>query len=112
MQVSNKYNVIYMVTKFGYLHVYDLESATVIYANRISAETIFVTANHDVRPHAPTPNWHVSLRHAAPSRAFLFCCTPHLLPTASPLPNTHTLSPPCWTASHPFFRCLLAAGLA
>jgi len=47
MQVSNKYNVVYMVTKFGYLHLYDLESATLIYMNRISAETIFVTAAHE-----------------------------------------------------------------
>jgi clathrin heavy chain len=47
MQVSNKYNTIYMVTKFGYLHLYDLESATLIYMNRISAETIFVTAAHE-----------------------------------------------------------------
>ena len=37
MQVSNKYDCIYMVTKFGYMHLYDLESATLIYMNRISA---------------------------------------------------------------------------
>eukprot|EP00966_Prymnesium_polylepis_P029137 675990-Prymnesium_polylepis.1 len=36
-----------MVTKFGYLHLYDLESATLICMNRISAETIFVTAAHE-----------------------------------------------------------------
>jgi clathrin heavy chain len=47
MQISSKYNCIYMVTKFGYLHLYDIESATLIYMNRISAETIFVTAPHD-----------------------------------------------------------------
>ena len=47
MQVSDKYNCVYMVTKFGYLHLYDLESATLIYMNRISAETIFVTAPHE-----------------------------------------------------------------
>ena len=47
MQISQKYSVVYMVTKFGYLHVYDLESATLIYMNRISAETIFVTAPHE-----------------------------------------------------------------
>jgi len=47
MQVSNKYNMIYMVTKFGYLHLYDLESATLVYMNRISAETIFVTSAHE-----------------------------------------------------------------
>ena len=47
MQISDKYNCVYMVTKFGYLHLYDLESATLIYMNRISAETIFVTAAHE-----------------------------------------------------------------
>merc|ERR1719353_153446 len=47
MQVSDKYNCVYMVTKFGYMHLYDLESATLIYMNRISAETIFVTAPHE-----------------------------------------------------------------
>ncbi|KAL1511932.1 hypothetical protein AB1Y20_005213 [Prymnesium parvum] len=47
MQISKKYSTIYMVTKFGYLHLYDLESATLIYMNRISAETIFVTAAHE-----------------------------------------------------------------
>lgn len=53
MQISKKYNVIYMVTKFGYLHLYDLESATLIYMNRISAETVFVTAAHEVRTKSP-----------------------------------------------------------
>ena len=33
--------------QFGYLHVYDIESCTLIYMNRVSAETIFVTAPHD-----------------------------------------------------------------
>ena len=47
MQISDKYNCVYMVTKFGYLHLYDLESCTLIYMNRISAETIFVTAPHE-----------------------------------------------------------------
>jgi len=47
MQISKKYSVIYMVTKFGYLHLFDLESCTLIYMNRISAETIFVTTEHE-----------------------------------------------------------------
>ena len=46
MQVSDKYNILFMVTKFGYLHVFDLPSATTIYMNRISTETIFVTSPH------------------------------------------------------------------
>ena len=44
MQVSQKYNVIYMVTKYGFIHLYDLETAACIFMNRISSETIFTTA--------------------------------------------------------------------
>ncbi|XP_073724195.1 clathrin heavy chain 1 [Misgurnus anguillicaudatus] len=46
MQVGAKHGVIYLITKYGYFHMYDLESGTCIYMNRISAETIFVTAAH------------------------------------------------------------------
>lgn len=49
MQIDEKNGIIFMVTKTGYVHLFDLVTATVIYMNRISAETIFVTA-----PHAPT----------------------------------------------------------
>jgi len=44
MQVSQKYSVIYLVTKYGFIHLYDLESGTCIFMNRISSETIFITA--------------------------------------------------------------------
>ncbi|KAF9986069.1 hypothetical protein BGZ65_008891 [Modicella reniformis] len=47
MQISHKYSIIFLVTKFGYIHLYDLESGTCIYMNRISGETIFVTAEHE-----------------------------------------------------------------
>ena len=46
-QVSSKYDVIYLITKYGYIHLYDLETATCIYMNRISGDTIFVTAPHE-----------------------------------------------------------------
>eukprot|EP01118_Nematostelium_gracile_P004199 TRINITY_DN1492_c0_g1_i3.p1 TRINITY_DN1492_c0_g1~~TRINITY_DN1492_c0_g1_i3.p1 ORF type:complete len:1689 (-),score=583.76 TRINITY_DN1492_c0_g1_i3:132-5015(-) len=46
MQVSEKYGIIYLITKFGYIHLLDLESGTLIYRNRISTETIFVTCLH------------------------------------------------------------------
>ncbi|XP_065664296.1 clathrin heavy chain 1 [Hydra vulgaris] len=49
MQASEKYGVLYLVTKYGYIHLYDVESAQCIYSNRISADTIFVTA-----PYEPT----------------------------------------------------------
>jgi clathrin heavy chain len=48
MQVSTKYDVVYLITKFGYIHLYDLETGTCIYMNRISGETIFVTAVHEM----------------------------------------------------------------
>lgn len=47
MQVSTKYDVIYLITKYGYIHMYDIESAVCIYMNRISSETIFVTAPYE-----------------------------------------------------------------
>ncbi|XP_045454128.1 clathrin heavy chain [Melitaea cinxia] len=47
MQVSPKYDVIYLITKYGYIHMYDVETGTCIYMNRISSDTIFVTAPHE-----------------------------------------------------------------
>ena len=40
-------HMIFMITKCGYIHMYDLESAVCIYMNRISSDTIFVTALHE-----------------------------------------------------------------
>ncbi|MCO5556042.1 hypothetical protein L7F22_009586 [Adiantum nelumboides] len=47
MQVSKRYGIVYLVTKYGFIHLYDLESGTCIYMNRISGETIFVTAEYE-----------------------------------------------------------------
>ena len=47
MQVSQKNSIVYLITKYGYVHLYDTETGTLIYQNRISADTIFVTAQHD-----------------------------------------------------------------
>ena len=47
MQMSPKYDIVYLITKYGYIHLYDIETATCIYMNRISAETIFVTASYE-----------------------------------------------------------------
>lgn len=47
MQVSKKHGIVFLVTKFGFIHLYDLESGTCVYMNRISGETIFVTAEHE-----------------------------------------------------------------
>lgn len=44
MQISARYSIIYMITKYGFIHLYDLESGTCIFMNRISSDTIFTTA--------------------------------------------------------------------
>ncbi|KAL1874738.1 hypothetical protein VTK73DRAFT_266 [Phialemonium thermophilum] len=43
MQVSQKYGLIYLITKYGFIHLYDLETATCIFMNRISSDTIFTS---------------------------------------------------------------------
>lgn len=47
IQISEKHDVVFLITKYGYIHLYDLETGTCIYMNRISGETIFVTAPHE-----------------------------------------------------------------
>eukprot|EP01102_Stenamoeba_stenopodia_P016270 TRINITY_DN566_c1_g3_i1.p1 TRINITY_DN566_c1_g3~~TRINITY_DN566_c1_g3_i1.p1 ORF type:complete len:1717 (-),score=467.09 TRINITY_DN566_c1_g3_i1:143-5293(-) len=46
MQISDKYGIIFMITKAGYLYLFDIATGTTIYMNQISAQTIFVTAPH------------------------------------------------------------------
>ena len=38
MQVSKKNAVVYLITKYGYVHLYDIESGTCIYMNRWANE--------------------------------------------------------------------------
>lgn len=45
MQISEKYGLVYVITKLGLLFVYDLATATAVYRNRISPDPIFLTAN-------------------------------------------------------------------
>jgi len=40
---SRKYDVVYLVTKKGYLFVFDIHSGSLIFFNRISTDTIFVS---------------------------------------------------------------------
>lgn len=47
MQISSKHGIIYLVTKFGFIHLYELEGGQCIYMNRISGETIFTTAEYE-----------------------------------------------------------------
>lgn len=45
--MGKKYGVIYLVTKMGFIHVYDLETGMCLYMNRISGDTIFITADQE-----------------------------------------------------------------
>ncbi|KAI8979961.1 hypothetical protein BDB01DRAFT_798258 [Pilobolus umbonatus] len=47
MQISHKYSIIFLVTKMGFIFLYDLETAACIYMNRISSDTIFATAEYN-----------------------------------------------------------------
>ncbi|KAJ8438732.1 hypothetical protein Cgig2_013778 [Carnegiea gigantea] len=44
MQISQKYGLIYVVTKLGLLFVYDLETGSAVYRNRISPDPVFLTS--------------------------------------------------------------------
>lgn len=46
MQLSQKFGTVFVVTKRGFVHLFDIGTGTCLYQNRISAETIFVTAQH------------------------------------------------------------------
>ena len=46
MQPSKKYNVFYLFTKMGYVHVYDMETGALIFMARMSSETVFASAVH------------------------------------------------------------------
>mmetsp|Transcript_40808 Transcript_40808/g.97020 ORF Transcript_40808/g.97020 Transcript_40808/m.97020 type:complete len:1701 (-) Transcript_40808:29-5131(-) len=46
MQISSKYGLVYVITKLGLLFVYDLETATAVYRNRVSSDPVFITADN------------------------------------------------------------------
>lgn len=47
VQVSNKYGIVYIITKYGFIHLYDLETGVCIYMNRISSETVFTATKYE-----------------------------------------------------------------
>lgn len=48
-QISEKYGLVYVVTKLGLLFVYDLESGTAVFRNRISPDPIFLACGSESR---------------------------------------------------------------
>lgn len=47
MQVPKKHGIIYLVTKYSFIHSYGLESGVCAYVDRISGETAFATAERE-----------------------------------------------------------------
>jgi len=47
LQISEKYNVVYVVTQHGFIHVFDIESGTFIFRDRISKETVFLSCQQE-----------------------------------------------------------------
>lgn len=46
MQVAPKYGLIFIITKFGYLFLYESSSAALVYRQRISDQLIFVAVRN------------------------------------------------------------------
>lgn len=47
VEVSNKYGIVYIITKFGLIHLYDIESGVCIFMNRISQDPIFTATRYE-----------------------------------------------------------------
>ena len=46
LQIGHRFDIIYMITKLGFIHLYDLQSGACIFMNRVSMDTIFVTTEY------------------------------------------------------------------
>ncbi len=49
LQISKKYGIIYLLTKYGFIHLYDLESGQNLFVNRITAILVFIASSYDDR---------------------------------------------------------------
>ena len=65
MQISEKYGLVYVITKLGLLFVYDLQTATAVYRNRISPDPIFLTAAAPSNGGFYAINRYLTNRHSA-----------------------------------------------
>jgi clathrin heavy chain len=46
MNVLKKHDLLYMITKMGYIYLFDMHSGKATYRARISTDTILVTSDH------------------------------------------------------------------
>lgn len=47
LQASNQYGVLYILTKYGFIHLYDIESGSNLFVNRITADPVFTVAPYN-----------------------------------------------------------------
>ncbi|CAI6341479.1 unnamed protein product [Periconia digitata] len=47
IHIAHKYGILVVITKFGFIHLHDLETGTALFLNRISEETVFTTTRDD-----------------------------------------------------------------
>lgn len=47
LQASDQYGIIYILTKYGFIHLYDIESGTNLFVNRITADPVFTAAPYN-----------------------------------------------------------------
>lgn len=47
LQASNKYGIIYILTKYGFIHLYDIETGSNLFVNRITAEPVFTASSYN-----------------------------------------------------------------
>lgn len=47
LQASNQYGIIYILTKYGFIHLYDMETGANLFVNRITAEPVFTAAPYN-----------------------------------------------------------------
>ncbi|CAI5760574.1 unnamed protein product [Candida verbasci] len=45
LQTSDKYGIIYILTKYGFIHLYDMESGSNLFVNRITADPVFTATS-------------------------------------------------------------------
>lgn len=47
VEVSEKYGIVYLLTKYGFIHLYELSTGTNLFVNRITAESVFTATSYD-----------------------------------------------------------------
>lgn len=47
LQASDKYGIIYILTKYGFIHLYEIESGTNLFVNRITVDPVFTAAPYN-----------------------------------------------------------------